>query len=313
MKTTKIFFDCEFTGLHQNTTLISIGLVSECGKTFYAEFNDYDTEQIDDWLLENVINNLQYNGIFQKLDETQHSISYKSTTYNIKEKLTTWLKQFEQIEIWSDCLSYDWVLFNEIFGHAFNIPKNVYYIPFDICTLFKVKGIDPDINREKFVCNVFSEGGEPLFFDVEGKMIEKKKHNALWDARIIMACYVKCFNTVPSVSVDLTPLELINLYNQTGILYTNKNTTMPEKVNQTEEEIAKAKQMMDIAHVCHEAKRAWRAQNGDRSVKGWWQADESDRVQLIEFVTKAVEAPLMSSKFVKKEQQLMLSIIDALK
>ena len=55
---TKIFFDTEFTGLHQNTTLISIGLISECGKTFYSEFTDYDKSQLDDWLQENVINNL---------------------------------------------------------------------------------------------------------------------------------------------------------------------------------------------------------------------------------------------------------------
>ena len=188
---TKIFFDCEFTGLHQNTTLVSIGLVSECGKTFYAEFNDYDFKQVDDWLKENVINNLQYNGIFQKLDETKNSISYKSTTENIKEKLTTWLEQFSEVEIWSDCLSYDWVLFNQIFGHAFNIPKNVYYIPFDICTLFYAKGIDADISREKFVSNTFSESGEPLFFDAEGNMIKKQKHNALWDAKIIHQCFVK--------------------------------------------------------------------------------------------------------------------------
>lgn len=33
----KIFFDTEFTGLHQNTTLISIGLVSDEGERFYAE------------------------------------------------------------------------------------------------------------------------------------------------------------------------------------------------------------------------------------------------------------------------------------
>ena len=190
-KKTKVFFDTEFTGLHQNTTIISIGLVSECGKTFYAEFNDYDFEQVDDWLKENVINNLQYNGIFQKLDETKNSISYKSTTENIKEKLTTWLEQFGEVEIWSDCLSYDWVLFNQIFGHAFNIPKNVYYIPFDICTLFYAKGIDADISREKFVSNTFSESGEPLFFDAEGNMIEKQKHNALWDAKIIRQCFVK--------------------------------------------------------------------------------------------------------------------------
>ena len=175
MSKTKIFFDTEFTGLHQNTTLISIGLVSECGKTFYAEFNDYDFKQVDDWLKENVIDNLQYNGIFQKLDETKNSISYKSTTENIREKLTTWLEQFGEVEIWSDCLSYDWVLFNQIFGHAFNIPKNVYYIPFDICTLFYAKGIDADISREVFA--EMSEGSQ--------------KHNALWDAKVIHQCFVK--------------------------------------------------------------------------------------------------------------------------
>ena len=54
----KIFFDTEFTGLHQNTTLISIGLVSERGKTFYAELTDYDQTQLNDWLKDNVIANL---------------------------------------------------------------------------------------------------------------------------------------------------------------------------------------------------------------------------------------------------------------
>ena len=59
MSKTKIFFDTEFTGLHQKTTLISIGLISECGKSFYAEFNDYDFNQVDDWLKENIPFQLQ--------------------------------------------------------------------------------------------------------------------------------------------------------------------------------------------------------------------------------------------------------------
>ena len=57
--------------------------------------------------------------------------------------------------------------------------------------LFYAKGIDADISREKFVSNTFSESGEPLFFDAEGNMIEKQKHNALWDAKIIRQCFVK--------------------------------------------------------------------------------------------------------------------------
>ena len=187
---TKVFFDTEFTGLHQNTTLISIGLISECGKTFYAEFNDYDKTQIDKWLQNNVINNLKFKEPKQGEDEyyvatrseenkapndlyKSFSIELRDETSVVKHQLLQWLEQFEQVEIWSDCLSYDWVIFNQIFGHAFYIPKNVYYIPFDICTLFKVKGIDPDINREEFA--KMQDGSQ--------------KHNALWDAKVIKRCF----------------------------------------------------------------------------------------------------------------------------
>lgn len=38
----KIFFDTEFTGLHKDTTLVSIGMVSEDNRQFYAELTDYD-------------------------------------------------------------------------------------------------------------------------------------------------------------------------------------------------------------------------------------------------------------------------------
>ncbi len=180
MANTKIFFDTEFTGLHKNTTLISIGLVSECGKTFYAELTDYDKSKIDEWLQTNVIDNLML-----PYDKTKKEFDFNLrrnglTTYlgkleNLKEELTEWLSQFESVEMWSDCLAYDWVLFNDIFGTAFDIPKNVYYIPFDICTLMKEKGIDPDISREEF----------------SGLKDNCKKHNALWDAKVIKACYDK--------------------------------------------------------------------------------------------------------------------------
>jgi hypothetical protein len=157
----KVFFDTEFTGLHQNTTLISIGLVTENGSTFYAELLDYDKSQVDNWIQENVIAHL--------------TREYSGETEAIKQKLEVWLSSYDTVEMWSDTLAYDWVLFNQLWGHAFNIPKNVYYIPFDIATLFKIKGIDPDINREEFA--EMTEGGP--------------KHNALWDAKVIKACYEK--------------------------------------------------------------------------------------------------------------------------
>ena len=50
-----IYFDMEFTGLNRNTDPISIGLVDNIGRSFYAVFNDYDESKITDWLKENVI------------------------------------------------------------------------------------------------------------------------------------------------------------------------------------------------------------------------------------------------------------------
>ncbi len=174
----KIFFDTEFTGLHKNTTLISIGLISEDGKTFYGELKDYDKVQVDDWIKEHVIANTSYLKESGNMDIASKSYSNLYMPFSSKtelaEDLKEWLAQFENVEMWSDCLAYDWVLFNDIFGTAFDIPQNVYYIPFDICTLFKLKGIDPDISREEFA-----------------NMACDEKHNALHDAKVIKACYEK--------------------------------------------------------------------------------------------------------------------------
>lgn len=46
----KVFFDTEFTGLHQHTTLVSIGMVAEDGRNFYAELTDFDQTQANDWI-----------------------------------------------------------------------------------------------------------------------------------------------------------------------------------------------------------------------------------------------------------------------
>ena len=183
----KIFFDTEFTGLHKGTSLISIGLISEYGDEFYAELTDYDKFQIDGWLQDNVIDNLlilnngEYAAKIAMYGNTEGEIGCAGNKEFIKGQLKCWLESMsrkygDKVEMWSDCLAYDWVLFNDLFGHAFNIPKNVYYIPFDICTLFKIKGIDPDISREGFAG------------------IDGQKHNALHDAKVIKACYEKLMN-----------------------------------------------------------------------------------------------------------------------
>lgn len=185
----KLFFDTEFTGLHQNTTLISIGIVALDGRYFYAEFNDYNKAQVNDWIQENVVENLIYNEKETRLITSYDIdvngyyvpfyVSMKNDTNTIVYRLKEWLHQFDdEIHMWSDCLSYDWVLFNQLFGGAQNIPSNINYIPMDICTSFHDKGIDPDISREEFIDNA----------------VKGKKHNSLYDAMVIRECYLKLYH-----------------------------------------------------------------------------------------------------------------------
>jgi hypothetical protein len=174
---TKAFFDFEFTGLHKDTTPISVGIVAANGKQFYAEYTDYDTTMVDDWIQTQVIDNLLFNGQNPFIQNLGAITFMKGTTAEIKKELHNWLKDFKHIEFWSDVIPYDGVLLNELIGVLGDVPGNVDYIYYDIATLFKMFGIDPDVSREAFI----------------DRPIEGDKHNALYDAKVIEACYDKLY------------------------------------------------------------------------------------------------------------------------
>lgn len=178
-----IFLDSEFTGLHQRTTLISIALYNSDECYFYAEFTDFDTTSLSPWLEEHVLSKLEFNITKTTLIQHGHSIKIKDNSTIIKKFLLKWLSQFNNIEIWADVLAYDWVLFCELLGGARSeeFPSNIFYAPFDLATLFRIKGyILPtdqyhrDINRFDFVD--------------EDKALQ---HHALADARVEKLCYQK--------------------------------------------------------------------------------------------------------------------------
>lgn len=162
--------DTEFTGLHQNTTLISIALVAEDNRAFYGEFTDYDKSQLNDWLKEHVIANLGPN--ITGYDPLE-VLYVEDDTPEIVKSIKDWLAPYDKVIMVSDCLAYDWVLFCQLFGGAFSIPENIYYIPIDLSSLLYAAGLDPDISRE----------------ELAGRSSKDAKHNALWDAIMIKECY----------------------------------------------------------------------------------------------------------------------------
>jgi len=184
----KIFFDTEFTGLHKNTTLISIGLVDENGRTFYAEFSDYDESQCDDWIHENVIKHLKWSKEgptenFKSISGINNDWKAYGTKEYIKTVLSEWLAEYDYVELVSDVCHYDMVLFIDIFGGAFDIPKNVnpacHDINQDLAKRFMITEREAfDLSREAL-----------LKARVDSHIIEGDKHNSLYDAKVIKEIY----------------------------------------------------------------------------------------------------------------------------
>lgn len=177
-----LFFDCEFTGLRKDTTIISIGIVSEDGKKFYAEFTDYDWDLAykDKWVLENVVNKLHCR---KRESEKEYMPNYHiGTKYTISEMLKNWLKQFDEVQLVSDVCHYDMVLLIDLFGTAFDLPENVSPVCHDI---------NADIARHYGISEreAFDKSREEIVLELCGKDIEGEKHNSLYDAEVIKAIY----------------------------------------------------------------------------------------------------------------------------
>lgn len=178
----KIFFDTEFTGLHKNTTLISIGLVSEDNRQFYAELIDYDENQCDSWIQENVVNHL-YSKNWEIRENNYISNYHIGGKYEIAKVLGNWFAQFDNVELVSDVCHYDMVLLIDLFGGAFQLPKKVCPACYDI---------NQDIARVYNISlqEAFDKSREDILYQhYKDNAIKGDKHNALYDAKVIKELY----------------------------------------------------------------------------------------------------------------------------
>lgn len=102
----KIFFDTEFieTGPTKPLHLLSIGLISETGTTYYAEL-DAPLHLANQWVQANVLPHL-------------------SGIHTDREQLAEDLIQFcgPKPEFWSWMAAYDWVCLAQVFGTMSDLP-----------------------------------------------------------------------------------------------------------------------------------------------------------------------------------------------
>ena len=201
-----LYFDAEFTGLHKDTTQISIGIVSASGESFYAELNNFADYQISPWIKENVLSNTVVKGENKELAELldkENTVFVVGSKYEVRESLLEWLKHFESdIQFVSDVSHYDFVLLVDLLASsALELPNYIsascHDINQDIARVLRISEKEAfDLSREQLLTKL----GKPLPKGV--------KHNALYDAKImpkdLLTIVVSCTSPELAAPFNLT-------------------------------------------------------------------------------------------------------------
>ncbi len=127
----KYFIDTEFIEKPNTIELISIGVVAEDGREYYAVNTECNCTNADDWVKENVLGKMpEYNKVYNDLRSQNHKGSDyagKKTIADIKKELLHFCGQnnnaIEQCEFYGYYADYDWVIFCWIFGKMIDLPK----------------------------------------------------------------------------------------------------------------------------------------------------------------------------------------------
>lgn len=181
----RVFMDMEFSGLTQRAMPISIAFVSDDDRFFYAEFNDFKVDKLNEWVRENVVSCLVLNSFDTFHMDSDGTFIGKGGRKSMTKRLRKWLEQFDRVDICGDVSAYDWVLFCELFGGSLGLPSNVYYIPLDFATMLHAHGIDPDVDRVEFA------GASERIEVIRGMLGTGVNHNALIDAVVLAVCWDK--------------------------------------------------------------------------------------------------------------------------
>lgn len=117
------FLDTEFleAGPSQAVHLVSLGLVAEDGRTYYAECSDTDLSLANDWVKTNVIPHLRGG----KVSKPRERIRAELVDFLTRDR-------GHALQFWGYYSAYDWVVFAQIFGAMVDLPGGM---PMHCCDL----------------------------------------------------------------------------------------------------------------------------------------------------------------------------------
>ncbi|MCK4303807.1 MAG: 3'-5' exoribonuclease [Candidatus Eisenbacteria sp.] len=176
-----VFVDCEYTGLHAATTLVSAGFVTLPGEELYLVLNDYDAKQVTPWVRENVLVHLDERAAVSRREACARLAAFlESYSQGLPVSLVSAGKSLDLIlvcQLWDTMpRATEFFHFHEGLPAYLNHRGHV-----DLDTLFLAAGIDPNVDRYDFL-RIPRDG---------------RRHNALHDAEIVRSCFLSLLDREP--------------------------------------------------------------------------------------------------------------------
>lgn len=184
----KHFIDTEFIEHAGGIQLLSLGIYSENGKTFYGENVDHDPSLADSWVQSNVLPLLWKNG--GNIEKSDYFCigNEKTIGKHVLDYLVRECDNDTDPVFYAYFAAYDWVVFARLFGRLIEKPDHFPMWVVDLKQMMWERGLTKEWKRAQ--CP-----------DPEGE------HNALVDARWNYKLYqeiIKTRNTLTQKVGDMT-------------------------------------------------------------------------------------------------------------
>jgi hypothetical protein len=217
----KYFIDTEFIeGFHKPLfgkkrhfiDLISIGIVAEDGRTYYAISKEFKAKDADQWVKDNVISKLPRRMVsfYDSPTEKANSLLWKSNkqiaeeiclfvyptiSYQFRKNGQEFLSRAKeygwiapQPEFYGYYADYDWVLFCSLFGRMIDLPKGFPMYCRDLKQSLDSQSLSA-IAMQTMGENHSLEDGLKFIKGMESYPKQENEHNALDDAKWNMDLY----------------------------------------------------------------------------------------------------------------------------
>jgi len=129
----RYFYDCEFIEDGRTIELVSIGVVDERGREFYAVSTEFDPNQAIDWVRRNVLSQLP----------PPSSPAWRSRARIRDDLLRYFLEPGEPVELWAWMAGYDHVALVQLWGDMRALPRQLPRFTHELRQLWEQAGCPP--------------------------------------------------------------------------------------------------------------------------------------------------------------------------